>query len=305
VLPEGEPGCGQGSRAFARRVAAGAVVHDASYWCPLALGGPAYAVRAVLEQVQDPMHVADAVSGRCGESLAVLHRQSEFPRGAIGPVLVQHLPTQALPAGVAADNFLHLCLWVHAAAAQEAHRELSVCAAQVPGACLSVLDLRRLEIRGSRASEALASILPPHGTPGLPAALDELHAGESAHLVLPDPRLAKPLALGDGTVEGVGALSRVLAAPPACHLLQPSLPPPASEAAVSSGRGELRQRALGIGAPFAEDVELAIEADALAGGASHFPAVFVRQEGSRAEHCGELGGCEKWRTAKAGNHHLG
>lgn len=280
MLPDGEPGCGRGERAFARRVAGGAVAHDASYWCPIQLSGPPGAVRAVLHQVVDPADAA-AIAQQCGgqrgwERQAVLHHAGRFPGAAISPAQVMHLPAAAIEGP---SSGVLLCVWVHGAASAEAHGALVQAAASVEGAGVQVLDLRRLEVRGSGASLAIASIVEGYGSAALPAALRGLQPGGAAHLVLPDPRLSKAVEMGEeraSVLEG-------LPPPTALRLLQPNVRAPLGEASVSALRQALRRSMLCLDTAAADDAEAegAQQGEMLQRqveqGATHFPALLVRQ----------------------------
>lgn len=95
----------------------------------------------------------------------------------------------------------------------------SVAQVEEPGRCqleVGVLDLRRLEVRGGAADRALAAALFAHHTQrqqgqgqgqqepqersaALSPAVQRLGNGDALRLLLPDPRLAKPVALGSAT----------------------------------------------------------------------------------------------------------
>ncbi len=285
ALPEGAAGRGRGARAFARRLVTGAAAHDASYWCPFLLSGPA--LRAALAAVLGAEAAAavaaaalDAAAPRAAR--ATLHRAGAWPRGALGP-----LEAWPLPPGAGAPR-PGLLLWAHAAAAAEAFAELRG-AADAAGAALRVLNLRRLEVRGGGADAALAAALagaPLGAGAALPAALRTLPAAGAAHVLLLDPRLARPVEVGSAT----GA-SYAAAEPPAGLALLGggALPAPASDAAIGAQRAAARAVLLHLDAayPGVEAAPGAAEATAAAAAeeesiaaSAFFPALAVRRGGS-------------------------
>ncbi len=287
ALPEGAAGRGRGARAFARRLATGAAAHDASYWCPFLLSGPATALRASLAAVLGAEAAAavaaaalDAAAPRAAR--ATLHRAGAWPRVALGP-----LEAWPLPPGAGAPQ-PGLLLWTHAAAAAESFAELRV-AAGAAGAVLRVLDLRRLEVRGGGADAALAAALagaPLAAGAALPAALRALPAAGAAHAVLLDPRLARPVEIGSAT----GA-SYAAAEPPAGLALLGggAFPAPASDAALGAARAEARAALLHLDAAYPGDEAAPYAAEAAAATtaagesiavSAFFPALAVRRGGA-------------------------
>lgn len=126
-LPEGAAGRGLGSRSFAHQLRTGAVVHDASYWCPVHLAGESRALLGLLRSMLSPQDSAtvaqlavgaaaapahhqqeqkqgassgggsSSAGGGCGsgcggEVEAMLHHAGAFPQRAIGPVRIMRLP---------------------------------------------------------------------------------------------------------------------------------------------------------------------------------------------------------------------
>ena len=131
VLPEGAAGAGKGSRSFAHQIKGGAVMHDASYHCPLLLRCPTLAeLRQVVGSVLPPPDAAAVLedwSGSCGsrgptsgtivatstssssswqaelgwEVQVMLHHPGQYPRGAICPARVMCFPGSRTAGGTA------------------------------------------------------------------------------------------------------------------------------------------------------------------------------------------------------------
>ena len=234
------------------------------------------------------------------EQVVMLHQPGCFPRGAICPAHLLLAPASSTSgsgssgsemeldgrdcaaadaAGDGGSSSMQACLWLHPAAAAEAHAALRSAASDSEGSVsIAVLNLRRLEIRGGAADAALAVALagataggsssqqqqdPPPADqqqaaappPPLPAALAGLQHGEAVQLLLPDPRLRKPVALGS-------AAASLLPAHPAGQEQSPQQQPvdlnlkglqqaplPLSEAELSSRRQVLRRQMLQLDGP--------------------------------------------------------
>lgn len=244
---------------------------------------------------------ADAASGGAGSSCFgwerewMLHHPGRYPRGAICPAQMLLLPCSGSSAamdvdgeGGASASHVQACLWVHPAAAAEAHAALQQAVGAGPQVSLAVINVRRLELRGGAADTALAvalagatasgiasgsssdggrgarrkqqrqqhaaaapqeqqEALPP---PPLPQALAGLGHGDAVQLLLPDPRLCKPVALGSAAGSllqppGDAASSSSQDEPQPldlARLLQAPLP--LSESDLSSRRQQLRRSML-------------------------------------------------------------
>lgn len=104
VLAAGLPGRGRGSRSVLRGAKSAALVHDATYVQPIQLEGPQTAILQVLESVSTYRRaglglVGEETKGRdAGGGLGsvaqevMLHRQGEFPRGAVAPATLMWRP---------------------------------------------------------------------------------------------------------------------------------------------------------------------------------------------------------------------
>ncbi|GAQ78751.1 hypothetical protein KFL_000180340 [Klebsormidium nitens] len=121
VLAAGLPGRGRGSRSVLRAARFAALVHDATYVQPIQLEGPRTAVFEVLESVSS-FRRADAENGsakpgneprRAGEEGGVLgsvafevmlHKQGDFPLGAIAPATLMWRPQRGQCSGPVANE---------------------------------------------------------------------------------------------------------------------------------------------------------------------------------------------------------
>jgi len=285
ILPEGEVGRGQGTRSFYRTLKEGSLIHDASYWCPLLLAGPLEDVdrslKGVLGQTgaEAAMKVIQDAYDRPHEVETILHAFDRFPEGVLGPVRVLSMPMHTK---MRAPLSTRACLWVHAACAAAAYNALRASINDIGGTGveLEVLDLRRLEVRGNVADAAVCRALfaeKPTREGGnadsLPSILGKLTAGESVNIVLPDPRLAKPIVLGSASASLLLPDAADRAPPEPLHVID--APPRSSmtEAVISRARQKLRRK-IALGEP----IEEPISNDTDSGGfGTHFPAVFVRQ----------------------------
>ena len=115
-----------------------------------------------------------ASSGCYGwEREVMLHHPGQYPRGALCPAQLLLLPSSGgslgstssgaamevdAEDGASGASHVQACLWVHPAAAAEAHAALRQAAAG-PQVCLEVPNVRRLELRGGAADTALAVAL--------------------------------------------------------------------------------------------------------------------------------------------------
>ena len=283
-------------------------MHDASYLCPLLLHGTWPDVHAALAPLLPPGEAAalaeawaEAASGGGSsgwEQEVWVHHPGAYPRGAICPAQLLLCPgsgdasaeqmdldsaaaaaATAAAAAAAALTCVQVCLWVHPAAAAEAHGVLRQAVQQQqqqsgiqPGVRLQVLDLRRLEFRGGSADVALMMALAgataggdkrqageegqaggrqvqgqqTQGASQLSPALSDLGHGDALQLLLADPRTRKPVALGSATT------SLLPPGGPASAAGQPrqqawdltrllDVPLPLSEAEVSSRRRQVRR----------------------------------------------------------------
>ena len=241
------------------------------------------------------------------EQQVMLHHPGRHPLGAICPAQLLLCPPSSGSAGrsmgvegaasasTSSGSSMQACLWVHPAAAAEAHAALKAAAAAAHSrASMQVLNVRRLELRGGAADTALAVMLagatasgitsPASGShsrrrssrhqqhrqqaaapeaaqeaqqaqrqdalppPPLPQPMAGLQDGEAVQLLLPDPRLCKPVALGSaaaGLLQPAGADE-----PQQLDLLRlQRVPLPLSEAELSSRRQQLRRRMLQLEQP--------------------------------------------------------
>lgn len=123
ILAAGLPGRGRGSRSILRAARSAALVHDATYVQPVQLEGPRTAVFEVLESVSTFRRAAAEKNqakpgnearrgGNEGEefgsvaSEVMIHRQGEFPLGAIAPATLMWRPQRGQssePAASVAD----------------------------------------------------------------------------------------------------------------------------------------------------------------------------------------------------------
>ena len=231
------------------------------------------------------------------ERQGLLHRPHAFPSGALCPVLILIHPITgnsssgcSSGSGSNSSSAAQVCLWAHPAAAADALAALLLAAAQAgaseTGGCVgvSVLDIRRLEIRGGTADRALtvalagataaatsgghaaASEAASSGTRPqqqaqqqpeaaaaaaaqalLPPALAALRHGEALQVLLPDPRLRKPVVVGAAEASLLAAASQPVAGKPQ-QQQQPlnlaslqGVAPPLSETALSGRRQQLRR----------------------------------------------------------------
>lgn len=303
VLPEGETGRGRGSRAFARRLTTGAVLHDASYWCPFLLSGPIDDVIGVLRQLLDPEIACDVaaeaeivlIEGRGWEIEGMMYEPtSSVPHSAaLGPVRITRIEKAKDPEELEdAVKHLELYVWSHGAAAAQALAALRAAICNWKGAGdsvdLRVMDLRRLEIRGSGADIAIARALfkfqssAEKETPCLPSVLRKLRfAGQAAAETLLDPRLAAPMTLGTTSFSLLDAADLVSQASSTLsnqNLINPGHPYPISEASVSQIRQAARQHVVQGETP--ETIAAAVrdsEAFSRQGVAMSCSAVFIRQ----------------------------
>jgi hypothetical protein len=196
-LPQGYFGKGRGSRAFKKLLQNGTVIHDASYWCPLCIKGSTTQVLEMLESFLDPL-----VSSKLGGLLSslddqgieletVIYEPLKFPFGAMGPLKLLVLPCTGK--GFCLDENLQFCLYVHGAIAQKSFHLLNQEVVKGQRVQISVSDLRRVELVGTRAFESLVDSLLP-----ISAYNDvrNMSAGEAVRISLLDPRALKPLTLG-------------------------------------------------------------------------------------------------------------
>jgi hypothetical protein len=239
-----------------KRLRKGAIAHDASYWCPLLVIGPQEEVMQVLGAVLGPRDVPElallTASSVPRERQLMLHQPGQFPIGAIAPAIVCNCQMDI------EGGSTSLLLWLHAAAANDTYAALSTAVemAMSDNVRLQVTDLRRIEVRGVGADAAVAAALFVASGAGpsddervgarpmcrLPPAIDDLDAADGVHLVIPDPRVARPQALGSASahlLEGIDV-------PADLHLVGGCVAQPAPEARVSAWRWELRQDFLGL-----------------------------------------------------------
>ncbi|KAG1669489.1 hypothetical protein FOA52_015656 [Chlamydomonas sp. UWO 241] len=183
----------RGSRSALHHARRGALVHDASYWSCLRLGGTREQLEAMLRAVSDPGLLSRAlsrsdVSRGASEFGLMLHAPGQFPRGALCPARALFVPP-ATPCGPSdggssgggsgsaddgggdedgggTSSGGALWMWVHAAGAADAARALACAAASVGASPPLPLPLRRLELLGPRAEAALAAVLRPAGAGG-------------------------------------------------------------------------------------------------------------------------------------------
>ena len=300
------------------------------------------------------------------EQEVMLHHPGSFPQGAICPAQLLLAPSSSSSSasgsemdvdgtrGPAADaagggsqgsSSMQACLWLHPAAAAEAHAALqSAASASGGGVSIAVLDLRRLEIRGGAAVTALAVALagataggssssgsqqqdpqpadqqqlPQQAAgpaPHLPAALAGLQHGEAVQLLLPDPRLRKPVALGSAAASllpahATGQEQQQQQQPVDLQRLQQA-PLPLSEAELSVRRQRLRRQMLQLGDPAPSTIISSQQQkqgqheqqgqeeereEQLLQRRGHCPAVIVRHDPPEA--CGIPGSC--WVVLGAG-----
>ena len=228
VLPEGEPGRGRGSRSFLRRLeksSTAAILHDASYWCPLSMTGPSLqAIFNCLKQSVDPRTAADLAHKLENDDKGnwevdtMLHRPNTFPLGALSPSFID----------VFRDTEM-VVIWVHGAAVAETYvalqaaikleEEVTTTTTDGVAITLKMLDLRRIEVRGQGSDAALAKALffnnstssveekekeertsSVSSSSSLPLSLQRLQPGEAVLISVADPRMAKPITLGCSSI---------------------------------------------------------------------------------------------------------
>lgn len=313
MLPEGESGRGRGTRAFVRKLSTGAVIHDASYWCPVLLSGPVAAVTSRLNLIIDPkivnllaLQLGMSYSKTIGcEIEAMLHEMDCFPLKALAPVRLLALPSHT-------EEHVRLCIWIHGAGVKEAFRALKATVDTVknttgedgtktatiaaPAAGMEeadthgnnlpsmVGDARRIEIRGSKSDDVLLNALFSHNKPMkndskpcLPQKLRSLRPGQAAIMALPDPRLSKPITLGSSTSS---SLLKVDSSKEVDFddVFNHTYPSPLTEAAISQARKEARQQLIAVGeaaTDFRKEEEGETRPGALQG-PTHCGAIFIR-----------------------------
>lgn len=311
VLPEGEFGRGRGTRAFVRKLSTGAVIHDASYWCPALLSGPFIAVTGCLNLVIDPEIVnllttqlrtsSSKITG-C-EIEAMLHKNNCFPVKALAPVRILALPSRI-------KEHVSLCIWIHGAAVKEAFHALKAAVDAIknttgdggletpPAAAamgeastqsgnlsLMVGDARRMEIRGSKSDQVLLNALfctlnnnkstKIDSKPGLPLKLRSLRPGQAAFVSLPDPRLNKPITLGSRTCSSL--LNADSSNKVDFDIFSRRYRSPLTEAAISEARKEARRQLMVVGETTSDTPAEVGEATTVSlQGPTHCGAIFIR-----------------------------
>ncbi|KAL4519794.1 hypothetical protein Ndes2526B_g01637 [Nannochloris sp. 'desiccata'] len=253
VLPEGEFGRGRGTRAFVRKLSTGAVIHDASYWCPALLSGPFIAVTGCLNLVIDPEIVnllttqlrtsSSKITG-C-EIEAMLHKNNCFPVKALAPVRILALPSRI-------KEHVSLCIWIHGAAVKEAFHALK-----------AAVDA----IKNTTGDGGLET--PP------PAAAMVLRPGQAAFVSLPDPRLNKPITLGSSTCSSL--LNADSSNKVDFDIFSRRYRSPLTEAAISEARKEARRQLMVVGEATSDTPAEVGEATTVSlQGPTHCGAIFIR-----------------------------
>lgn len=271
-----------------------------------ALLDPAAAAALAADWEQPASSGSSSASCVGWEQEVMLHHPGSYPYGAICPAQLLVCPSSSSSGGGSPEAMdvdaagsgggsgsggsVQACVWVHPAAAGEAHTALIQVAAFIQ-VSIEALNVRRLELRGGAADTALAvalagatasgigsagsskrgsrrqqqglqavaaqqqqqqepgqqAALPP---PPLPLALARLQHGDAVQLLLPDPRLCKPVALGSAPGSllqppGAAAPSSSLEEQQELDLFRlQQAPLPLSEAELSSRRQQLRLRML-------------------------------------------------------------
>jgi ribonuclease P/MRP protein subunit POP1 len=315
VLPEGESGRGRGTRAFVRKLSTGAVIHDASYWCPVLLSGPFTAVTRCLNIIIDPeivkllaVQLGMRVSNSIGcEIEAMLHEMHCFPAKALSPVKILALPSHRKEH----KEYAKLYIWIHGAGIKEAFRALKAAVDTIKnttGECVSetaataaaaalveatpqsdnlslvVGDARRIEMRGSKSDHVLLHALFSHNKttkidskPCLPQKLRSLRPGQAALVVLPDPRLSKPIILGSRTCSSL--LDADSSNKVDFDIFNHRYPSPSTEAAISQARKDARHQLMVAGEAATDPRTQGEEEEALTAslqGPTHCGAIFIR-----------------------------
>lgn len=196
-LPQGYFGKGRGSRAFKKILQNGTVIHDASYWCPLCIKGSTTHILEILEFFLDPLVFSEldgllsSLDDQGKEIETLIYEPLRFPFGAMGPLKLLILPCTGK--GVCLDENLEFCLYVHGAIAQKSFRLLNQEVVKRQSVQISVADLRRIELVGTRTHESLVDCLLPISVYN---DVRNMSAGEAVQISLLDPRALKPLKLG-------------------------------------------------------------------------------------------------------------
>ena len=194
LLPEGLPGKGRGSRSFVSLFEKGAVVHDASYFCPILLSGKATHLDTCLLSMVDHQSLNHGLTSGY-ETYVFLHQPGQYPFKAIAPAIIQCFNYHK-------EGNASCVIWVHGASASEAFLALKNSISRdhsIEGIELVPLNLRRLEIRGGKCDEVLEKALFSSQN-GLPKEVKDLNAKQFTSLHSIDPRMMRPVGMGSTKV---------------------------------------------------------------------------------------------------------
>eukprot|EP00890_Picochlorum_soloecismus_P002018 jgi/Picsp_1/2817/NSC_01043-R1_ribonuclease p len=166
MLPEGQHGKGRGTRAFARKLKDGYIVHDASYWCSIQLSGRIKLLLETLSWICGDVDtgIREMLSERTAplflqEFNFVAHRPKS-PSEAYGPVACMFSPCVTVE-GTQREENARLIFWVHCGYASELVADLRACLKQELLDSLVQLEigsLGRIELRGPKTASVIAKV---------------------------------------------------------------------------------------------------------------------------------------------------
>jgi hypothetical protein len=167
MLPEGQHGKGRGTRAFARKLRDGYVVHDASYWCSIRISGQTKLLLKILSWICSDVDTVlnDVLSGRTAplflqEFYFVAHRPKISPSETYGPVTCMFSPYLDMD-GMQSEENARLILWVHCGYASEFIADLRTCLKQELLESLVHSEtgtLGRIELRGPKSVSVISKV---------------------------------------------------------------------------------------------------------------------------------------------------